>query len=83
GEGIGLALISAECATTAILSDGDMLARYLGLMRRFHLPVVRRARWLGRFLQLPVVSRLAEVLPLLPPGLLARLVHRVHVKGTL
>lgn len=83
GEGIGLALISAECATAAILSDGDMLARYLGLMRRFHLPVVRRARWLGRFLQLPVVSRLAEVLPLLPPGLLARLVHRVHVKGTL
>jgi flavin-dependent dehydrogenase len=83
GEGIGLALVSAECATAAILSDGDILAGYRERMRRNHHPVVRRARWLGRLLHMPLVSRLAAMPPMLPQGLLARLVHHVHVKGTL
>ena len=82
GEGIGLALLSAECATNAILSGGDILGRYRGLMRRHHRPVVRRTRWMARLLQSPGLGWLAAARPVLPAGLLAGLVYRVHVKGT-
>jgi flavin-dependent dehydrogenase len=82
GEGISLALLSAECATNAILAGGDILGRYRDLMRRHHRPVVQRTAWISRFLHCPVLTWLAARRPMLPPNLLARWVERVHVEGT-
>jgi menaquinone-9 beta-reductase len=81
GEGIGLALLSAGCATDAILAGGDILGRYRDLMRRYHQPVVRRTAWISRWLHCPAVMWLASRRPVLPGSLLARWVERVHVEG--
>lgn len=81
GEGIGLALCSAECAVAAVTSGGDRLGHYERLMRRHHAPIVRRTRWISRLLKSRPVTWLAGRGPLLPESVLARMVEHIHVKG--
>lgn len=83
GEGIGQALCSAACAAQALVEGQDVAWRYRALMRRRHLPQVRRTRLLSRFLRSGVVQWLTAGRPVLPEHLLAGIVERVHVKESL
>jgi len=83
GEGIGQAMRSAACAVRAILEDGKPLGRYTALMRGRHRAVMRRTRRVRRLLDLPLTHYLAQRWPVLPRGLLSRLMEQIHVKGAL
>lgn len=82
GEGIGLALISADCAAQAIITGGIVSTTYQQLMRLRHTPILRRTRLLGAFLRSPLILRLAEGPRFLPSHWLSRLIEHVHVEAT-
>ncbi|MEK6676712.1 MAG: NAD(P)/FAD-dependent oxidoreductase [Planctomycetota bacterium] len=83
GEGIGQAMVSANCATKTILSGVDLLNNYASLMRKNHRPVVRRTRWIAAVLGSALIQYIAARRPMLPRPWLTRLVEAVHVKGAL
>jgi flavin-dependent dehydrogenase len=82
GAGISQAFASAACAASAILQSGQVAETYESLMRRVHQRVFWRTRLLSRLLQCELIHWLGEHWPLLPSGLLSRLVARVHVEGS-
>jgi len=81
GTGIAQAMYSAECAARAVSNGGDVVKKYSREMRR-HRRVVRKTLRLSALLR----TRLARVLlakrvaPLEP--WLARVIERIHVRGS-
>jgi hypothetical protein len=88
GDGITLAMLSGELAVRAVCEssgapDAEMLvARYTGLMRRFHRPLMLRAQVLGRFLRQGWLDALDARLPRWwPTAPFVWLIGRMHARA--
>lgn len=77
GEGIGLAMQSAQLAADAILAGKDPARAYTAAMQR-HRRTLLRTRLLRAVLRSPVVHAAARWMPLLPTGWIASAIRRVH-----
>lgn len=80
GEGIGLAMISADCLARAVASGGEVAVDYQRLMRRHHAPIMRRTRLLGSLLRSRLLLWLAHAPRFVPEPLLTRMIEHVHVE---
>ena len=83
GEGIGQAMVSAECAAQAVIAGGEVLKRFAALMRANHRRVVWRTRLISTILSSSLLHFVAARRAVVPHRWLSRLVERVHVTGTL
>lgn len=81
GEGIGQALLSAECASRAILESGNVAATYDQDMKAHHAAVLARTRMVSSILQWPLIHTAARALPWVPSGLFAWIVRYIHVRA--
>jgi flavin-dependent dehydrogenase len=82
GEGIGQALLSAECACRAILESESVAAAYLENMKARHAAVLRRTQFISSILQWPLIHAAARALPWVPSGLFAWIVRHIHVRSS-
>ncbi|HEY3241879.1 MAG TPA: FAD-dependent oxidoreductase [Phycisphaerae bacterium] len=89
GDGMTLAMLSGELAVRAICqtarrgpSAESLVACYTELMRRFHRPLMRRARMLGSFLRQPWLDVMDARLPRWwPTAPFVWLIARLHADG--
>jgi flavin-dependent dehydrogenase len=81
GEGIGQALLSADCAVRAILAGGPPVPAYASPMSQDHARVMRRTRWLRGLITNRLTRGMADRSPILPGPLFASLIRHVHLRG--